>query len=126
MSGGGSKPRGGKMGTSIKATSVSQEAVANAENELSVMVAKLNTLRQKNSDAVRRYQALEKAVSHLEMELAKSQKEVNKHNTLSVSNYGFQFPLWGRLKGFFGLRFKKEIGILDSRNAPLLAFEIPC
>ncbi|KAM7508004.1 hypothetical protein LguiA_018457 [Lonicera macranthoides] len=81
MSGGGSKPRGGKMGTSIKATSVSQEAVANAENELSVIVEKLNTLRQKISDAVRCYQALEKAVSHLEIELAKSQKEIDSLNS---------------------------------------------
>ena len=34
MSGGGSKPRGGKMGTSIRATSVSAEAIAGAENKL--------------------------------------------------------------------------------------------
>ncbi|GJX53387.1 structural maintenance of chromosomes protein 4, partial [Tanacetum coccineum] len=34
MSGGGNKPRGGKMGTSIRATSVSAEAIAEAENEL--------------------------------------------------------------------------------------------
>lgn len=76
MSGGGSKPRGGKMGTSIRVSSVSGEAVANAENELSVMVAKLDVIRQKIADAGRRYQALEKVVSHIEMDLAKCQKEV--------------------------------------------------
>lgn len=76
MSGGGSKPRGGKMGTSIRATSVSAEAIAEAEKELSTHVDGLNNLRQKIADAVKRYTASEKAVSHLEIELAKSQKEV--------------------------------------------------
>lgn len=38
MSGGGSKPRGGKMGTSIRATGISGEAVATAEKELSKIV----------------------------------------------------------------------------------------
>ncbi|XP_021600761.1 structural maintenance of chromosomes protein 4 [Manihot esculenta] len=42
MSGGGSKPRGGKTGTSIRATSVSTEAVVDAEKELSTIVDKLN------------------------------------------------------------------------------------
>lgn len=76
ISGGGSKPRGGKMGTSIRATSVSAEAISKAENELSMMVEKLSNIRQTIADAVRCYQALEKAVSHLEMEIAKSKKEV--------------------------------------------------
>ncbi|KAL7232356.1 hypothetical protein ACSBR2_010388 [Camellia fascicularis] len=84
MSGGGSKPRGGKMGTAIRATSVSAEAVANAENELSAMVGKLSNIRQKIADAVRQYQALEKTISHLEMELAKSQKEIDSLNTQHV------------------------------------------
>lgn len=76
MSGGGDKPRGGKMGTSIRATSVSSEAIAHAESELSTMVRKLGDIRQKIIDAVKRYQVAESAISHLEMELAKSQKEV--------------------------------------------------
>lgn len=76
MSGGGSKPRGGKMGTSIRPTSVSAEAIASAEMELSSMVEKLNSIRHRISDAVRNYQASEKEVALLEMELAKSQKEV--------------------------------------------------
>ncbi|XP_048431168.1 structural maintenance of chromosomes protein 4 [Pyrus x bretschneideri] len=81
MSGGGSKPRGGKMSTSIRATSVSGEAVANAEKELAAMVDSLNTIRQKISDAVRRYQASEKALARLEMELAKSQKQIDSLNS---------------------------------------------
>ena len=76
MSGGGSKPCGGKMGTSVRSTSVSAEAIINAEKERSAMVDKLNGFRQRITDAVKRYQASEKAVSHLEMELAKSHKEV--------------------------------------------------
>lgn len=76
MSGGGSKPRGGKMGTSIRATSVSREAIINAEKELATLVESLNSIRQRIADAVRRYQASEKTVVQLEMEIAKSQKEV--------------------------------------------------
>lgn len=76
MSGGGSRPRGGKIGTSIRAASVSIEAVANAERELSGLADKLNNIRRRIADAVQRYQASEKAVAALEMELAKSQKEV--------------------------------------------------
>lgn len=75
MSGGGRKPRGGKMGTSIRA-SVSSEGVAQAERELAQIVDELSSLRHKISDAVRCYQAAEKAVYHLEMEVAKCQKEV--------------------------------------------------
>ncbi|KAL3846018.1 hypothetical protein ACJIZ3_003421 [Penstemon smallii] len=77
MTGGGSKPRGGKMGTSIRAASVSGEAVANAEKELSDLVERLGIIRSKMADAVKRYQVSEKAVSHLEMNLAKGQKEID-------------------------------------------------
>ncbi|KAJ0984224.1 hypothetical protein J5N97_002580 [Dioscorea zingiberensis] len=76
MSGGGSKPRGGKMGTSIKA-SVSAEAIANAEKELADLVDELDALRQKITDASRRSQASKKEEAHLEMELAKGQKEID-------------------------------------------------
>lgn len=81
MSGGGSKPRGGKMGTSIRAASVSGETVANAEKELSTMVEKLNSIRQRIAEAVRRYQAADKGVAFLEMEFAKSQKEIDSLNS---------------------------------------------
>lgn len=76
MSGGGNKPRGGKIGTSIRATSVSGETIANAQEELSTLAGKLNDIRQRIVDALRHYQASGKAISHLEMDLAKSQKEV--------------------------------------------------
>lgn len=76
MSGGGGKPRGGRMGTSIRATGVSGEAVANAENELSKIVDMLSNIREKIGNAVRQYRAAENEVSRLEMELAKSQREV--------------------------------------------------
>lgn len=76
MSGGGSKPRGGKMGTCIRSASVSAEAVRNAENELSTLSDKLSNLRQQIADAVRRHQSSETALANLEMELAKCQKEV--------------------------------------------------
>ncbi|CDP02233.1 unnamed protein product [Coffea canephora] len=77
MSGGGSKPRGGKMGTAIRATSVSAEVIADAEKELSMHVEGLNHLRQTIADAAKHYLASEKSVSHLEIELAKSQQEVD-------------------------------------------------
>ncbi|PKA51107.1 Structural maintenance of chromosomes protein 4 [Apostasia shenzhenica] len=76
MSGGGSKPRGGKMGTSIK-MSVSSEAVNNAKKEHSQLENELKILRQKISDAIKCYQACEKDESRLQMELAKSQKEID-------------------------------------------------
>ncbi|KAE8718250.1 Structural maintenance of chromosomes protein 4 [Hibiscus syriacus] len=81
MSGGGSKPRGGKMGTSIRASSVSRETVIAAEKELANMVDSLKAIRQKIADAVSRYQASEKVVAELEMEIAKSLKEVDSFNS---------------------------------------------
>ncbi|KAK9039483.1 hypothetical protein V6N11_014683 [Hibiscus sabdariffa] len=81
MSGGGSKPRGGKMGTSIRANSVSRETVIAAEKELANMVDSLNTIRKKIDEAIRNYQASEKVVAELEMEIAKSQKEVDSLNS---------------------------------------------
>ncbi|TYI63426.1 hypothetical protein E1A91_D09G016700v1 [Gossypium mustelinum] len=81
MSGGGSKPRGGKMGTSIRAASESRETVVAAEKELANMVDSLNNIRQRIADATRRYQASEKVVAELDMEIAKSQKEVDSLNS---------------------------------------------
>lgn len=76
MSGGGGKPRGGRMGTSIRATGVSGEAVEDAEKELSKIVDMLSNIREKIGNAVRQYRAAENEVSRLDMELAKSQREV--------------------------------------------------
>lgn len=81
MSGGGNKPRGGKMGTSIRATSVSGESFTEAENELTQISEKLNNIRQQISQVVREYKDLEKQATHLEMELAKSQKEIESLNS---------------------------------------------
>lgn len=75
MSGGGGKPRGGKMGTSIK-ESVSPEAVSSAEHELEMLESKLRDLRQNANDARRRYQAAEAGCARVEMELDKCNKEV--------------------------------------------------
>jgi len=76
MSGGGSKPKGGKMGTSIRAANVSGEDVASAERKLSGFTDKLNTIRKRMMDAVKGYQDAENNIAALEMNLAKSQKEV--------------------------------------------------
>lgn len=73
------------MGTSIRA-SVSSEGIAQAERELAQIVDELSSLRHKISDAVRSYQAAEKAVYHLEMEVAKCQKEVCFYLVLNFQN----------------------------------------
>ncbi|CAM0954809.1 unnamed protein product [Alopecurus aequalis] len=79
MSGGGGKPRGGKMSTSIR-ESVSEETVINAENDLNKLVDQLKRLRESINDAKKRYRSLEEAKSRLEMELAKAKKEVESMN----------------------------------------------
>jgi len=76
MSGGGGKPQGGKMGTSIRSCSVSGEAIANAEKELENLVEQLKIIRQRISSAVKQYQGAEKAMSHLELEIAKARMEI--------------------------------------------------
>ena len=75
MTGGGNRPSGGKMGTSIRA-SVSGEAVATAEKELSDLAERLNNIRNRISDAIRSYRDSENAISPLEMNLTKTWKEV--------------------------------------------------
>ncbi|PRQ20033.1 putative structural maintenance of chromosomes protein [Rosa chinensis] len=77
MTGGGSKPCGGKIGRSICTTVVSEEAVTDASRELASMTDKLNHIRQHIADAAKRYQASEDAIAHWELELAKSQKEID-------------------------------------------------
>ncbi|KAJ1688981.1 hypothetical protein LUZ63_013136 [Rhynchospora breviuscula] len=75
MTGGGAKPRGGKMGTSIKA-SISPEAVASAEQELEMLNNKLRGLRLSIDEARRGIQAAEAGISRAEMELGKWEREV--------------------------------------------------
>ncbi|XP_051140467.1 structural maintenance of chromosomes protein 4 [Andrographis paniculata] len=84
MSGGGGRPRGGKMGTSIRASSVSGEVMSNAEKELSDLVESLSTVRSQLADAVKDFQDAEKEISALEMELEKSQKEIDSLRLLSA------------------------------------------
>lgn len=83
MSGGGSKPRGGRMGTSIR-ESISEDAIKNAENNLNKLATDLNKLREQMNDAKKRYRSLEDAKSRLEMDLAKVKKEVCKSIVLLV------------------------------------------
>lgn len=64
------------MGTSIRASSVSTESIRNTEAELASLSDKLASLRGKIGNAAINYQSLQKAIATLEMELAKSQKEV--------------------------------------------------
>ncbi|KAJ1691122.1 hypothetical protein LUZ63_015277 [Rhynchospora breviuscula] len=76
MSGGGKKPRGGKMGTSIK-ESFSAEAVITAEQEVENLTSKLRSLRQSADEARRRYQAAEAGIGRTKMEIEKWEMEVN-------------------------------------------------
>jgi structural maintenance of chromosome 4 len=75
MSGGGNKPQGGGMGTSIR-ESITEDAIKNAESNLNKLVGDLNKLREQMNDAKKRYRSLEEAKSRFEMELAKVKKEV--------------------------------------------------
>nr|CAD1825703.1 unnamed protein product [Ananas comosus var. bracteatus] len=93
MSGGGTKPRGGKMGTSIR-ESVSGEVILNAEKELAELVDQLSILRQRITDARSCYQAAEGEIAHLEMELAKSWKEIDSLN----AQYSYNEKRLGSLK----------------------------
>ncbi|KAL6537567.1 hypothetical protein OROMI_026101 [Orobanche minor] len=63
MTGGGNRPSGGQVGTSIRA-SASRESVANAEKELPDLVERLKNLRNRISDAVKNYRDSEKSNSN--------------------------------------------------------------
>ncbi|XP_074578322.1 structural maintenance of chromosomes protein 4 isoform X2 [Curcuma longa] len=79
MSGGGNKPRGGKMGRYIR-ESVSGEDVASCEKDLAQLVDQLSDIRHRIADCTRRFQACEKDEAHYDMELAKTQKEIDSLN----------------------------------------------
>lgn len=76
MSGGGGKPRGGRMGTAIRDSSVSLESMASAEKELQNVRSELATTRQRVSAAAVQYQSALKSVSQLELDIAKIKMEV--------------------------------------------------
>lgn len=105
MTGGGNRPSGGKMGTSIRA-SVSAEAVATAEKELADLEERLSNLRNRISDAVKKYTDSEKAISPLEINFTKTQKEVAQLSRMFVFHHLYvycscqlhQCPWFDRLK----------------------------
>ncbi|AQK86965.1 Structural maintenance of chromosomes protein, partial [Zea mays] len=85
MSGGGKRVQRGMMGTAIR-ESFSEEAIKNAENELTKLVDELNKLREKMNNAKKQYRSMEDAKSRLEMELAKAKKEVESMNAQYIYN----------------------------------------
>lgn len=125
MSGGGSKPRGGKMGTSVRVASVSAEAIGDAENELLVLSDKLSSLRQKVADTARNCQTSEKKLGHLEMELAKSLKEVLIHFKAEVCwfylklciTYNYSFIQIESLHSQHSY-LEKQLGSLEAASRP--------
>lgn len=77
MSGGGGKPRGGRMGTAIRDSTVSREGMASAENELENVRVELAATRQRVSVATQQHQLALKTVSKLELDIAKIKMEVS-------------------------------------------------
>ena len=77
MSGGGGKPRGGRMGTAIRDSTVSRESMASAEKELENVRVELAATRQRISAATQQHQSYLKAVSKLELDIAKIKMEVS-------------------------------------------------
>lgn len=77
MSGGGGKPRGGRMGTAIKDSTVSRESMASAEKDLEDVRAELSATRQRVSEAAQQHQSALKSVSQLELDIAKIKMEVS-------------------------------------------------
>lgn len=77
MTGGGEKPCGGKMGSSVRATtSVSREAVAEAENEVTKISERLSNVDKQVSQVSKNYNDLQIRATNLEKELVNSQIEV--------------------------------------------------
>ncbi|CAM6094960.1 unnamed protein product [Calypogeia fissa] len=76
MSGGGGKPKGGRMGSTIIEVGVSAEAIQSAESESARLTRDLNANRERMTAAVSQYQTAEKAVAQLELEIAKTRMEV--------------------------------------------------
>ncbi|KAJ7534246.1 hypothetical protein O6H91_13G085700 [Diphasiastrum complanatum] len=75
MSGGGAKPQGGRMGTAIRDSTVSREALQDAEDKLSSQTQQLLVLKNRITAAIQQYQKAEKAISQLELDSAKNRME---------------------------------------------------
>ena len=73
------------MGTSIKDSSVSRESIATAEKELESVRSELAAARQRVSVAAQEYQTSLKAVSQLQLDIAKTKMEVTLSTTLTSS-----------------------------------------
>lgn len=120
MSGGGGKPRGGKMGTSIRAASVSAEVIGEAENELSRLVESLNILRQRAADAGKQYLAAEKSIPSLDMDLAKCQKEIeslkSQHSDLEKQLYSLKVASEPKKDEVDRLQELKEIVAVEEKE----------
>lgn len=76
MSGGGGKPKGGRMGTAVRASSVSAEAIAKAGEDLGTLSEQRQDLRKRIDASVQQYRNAEKAMSQLDLQIAKVQMEV--------------------------------------------------
>ncbi|GBG74228.1 hypothetical protein CBR_g17940 [Chara braunii] len=76
MSGGGGRPRGGKMGTAVRDGGVSREALSTAERELDALVAQLTALRARIAEITATASRAEKALMLLETQIPKTKMEV--------------------------------------------------
>ncbi|CAK9223237.1 unnamed protein product [Sphagnum troendelagicum] len=87
MSGGGGKPRGGRMGTAIQDSSVSQESLAAVEKELESVRHELVSIRHRISIAIQEYRTADNALSQLALDIPKMQMELEalkgQHSDLS-------------------------------------------
>lgn len=77
MSGGGGKPKGGKMGTAVRDTTVSPQAIQNAEREVASLGEQLRSVRSRRNSATQQYQTAEKTIAQLELDIQKNRLEVS-------------------------------------------------
>lgn len=77
MSGGGGKPKGGRMGSTIREVGVSADAIKSSESEATRLTGELNAIHERLNAAVSQYQTAEKAVAQLELDIAKTRMEVS-------------------------------------------------
>jgi structural maintenance of chromosome 4 len=83
MSGGGGKPRGGRMGTAIQDSSDSQESLAAVEKELDTVKHELVSIRHRISIAIQEYRTADNALSQLALDIPKMQMEVGQNFWMS-------------------------------------------
>eukprot|EP00897_Mesotaenium_endlicherianum_P001579 jgi/Mesen1/1449/ME000132S00395 len=77
MAGGGGKPRGGKMGTSVRASGgASRDALSACERQLAELTAEMQAVQRQRQAAGEKREAAEAALAELEMKIPKTQMEV--------------------------------------------------